>query len=58
MEDELLMISKNLMILSQMIDPEEQQHTPPGYLADAVYSVAQHIERLADSVWRERRRNA
>lgn len=57
MDDELLMISKNLMILSQMIDPEEQQHTPPGYLADAVYSVAQHIERLADAVWRERGKN-
>ena len=53
MEEELLMISKNLMILSQMIDPEEQQHTPPGYLADAVYSVAQHIERLADAVGRK-----
>ena len=51
------MISKNLMILSQMIDPEEQQHTAPGYLADAVYSVAQHIERLADAVGRERGKN-
>ena len=57
MEDELLMISKNLKILSQMIDPEEQQYSPPGYLADAVYSVAQHIERLADAVGRERGKN-
>ena len=53
MEEELLMIAKNLMVLSQMINPEEQQFSPPGFISDAVYSVAQHIERLAESVGRE-----
>ena len=54
MSEELLMIAKTLTLLSHIADPDELKYFEPGILADAIYSAAQHIERVADSLDTER----
>lgn len=46
--DELIRAARTLKVLSQLTTNEEISFFEPGQLSDAVYSVAEHLDRIAE----------
>lgn len=47
LSEEVLRIARLLKALSQQADSEEIQYSEPGQLVDAIYSAAEHLDRIA-----------
>lgn len=47
LSEEILRIARLLKALSQQVDTEEIKYSEPGQLVDAIYSAAEHLDRIA-----------
>jgi len=50
LSEEVLRIARLLKALSQQADSEEIQYSEPGQLVDAIYSAAEHLDRIAEEL--------